>query len=72
MGQFYNQVDEQYGMIPYCDVFINVQWKRASIYVKYLNAFYKVWDHPEYFSAYHYIKPTPGFKFGIHWPFYVW
>ena len=48
MGQFYNQVDEQYGMIPYCDVFINVQWKRASIYVKYLNAFYKVWDHPEY------------------------
>ena len=72
LGQFYNQVDEQYGNIPYCDIFVNIQWKRASIYVKYLNAFYDSWDRPDYFSAYHYIKPTPGFKFGILWPFYVW
>lgn len=72
LGQFHNQTEEQYGNIPYCDIFINVQWKRASIYVKYLNAFYQAWDRPEYFSAYHYIKPTPGFKFGILWPFYVW
>jgi len=72
LGQFHNQTDEEYGMIPYCDIFINAQWKRASIFVKYLNAFYESWDRPDYFSAYHYIKPTPGFKFGIHWPFYAW
>lgn len=71
-GQFHNQTQEQYGNIPYFDIFVNAQWKRASIYVKYLNAFYEAWDRPEYFSAYHYIKPTPGFKFGILWPFYVW
>ena len=71
LGQFYNQTREEYGNIPYCDIFVNIQWKTASLYVKYLNAFYQAWDRPEYFSAYHYIKPTPGFKFGILWPFYV-
>jgi len=72
IGQFHNQMSEQTGYIPNCDIFINVQWKRASIYVKYTNAFYQSWDHPDYYSAYHYIIPSGGFKFGIHWPFYSW
>ena len=32
------------------------------------NAFYE-WPEPGYFSAYHYIRPKRGFKFGILWPF---
>ena len=72
MGQFYAQTRELIGKIPYFDAFVNIPWKRASIYVKYVNAFYESWDNPDYFSAYHYIKPTPGFKLGILWPFYIW
>lgn len=72
LGQFYLQTREKYGNIPYCDIFANIQWKRASIYVKYTNAFMETWDRPQYFSAYHYIKPQTGIKFGILWPFYAW
>ena len=71
IGQFYAQNQERIGMVPYCDVFANIQWKRACIYVKYTNAF-KDWPSSDYFSAYHYIKPLRGFKFGILWPFYLW
>ncbi|MBR0223302.1 MAG: putative porin [Bacteroidales bacterium] len=71
IGQFHLQTNEKYGNIPYCDIFVNIQWKRASLFIKYTNAFREVWDRPEYFSAYHYIKPASGIKFGIHWPFYI-
>ena len=71
IGQFYNQQSEMLGNAPYFDVFANIQWKRASIYVKWTNAF-QGWPTSDYFSAYHYIKPTSGVKFGILWPFYVW
>ena len=72
LGQFYLQTREKYGNIPYLDIFANLQWKRASIYIKYTNAFMASWDRPQYFSAYHYIKPQTGIKFGILWPFYAW
>ncbi|MBQ6957859.1 MAG: putative porin [Bacteroidales bacterium] len=72
LGQFYLQTREKYGNIPYLDIFANLQWKRASIYIKYTNAFMQSWDRPQYFSAYHYIKPQTGIKFGILWPFYAW
>ena len=71
IGQFYNQTQEKIGNLPYCDVFANIQWKHASIFVKYTNAF-QGWPTADYFSAFHYIKPTRGIKFGIHWPFYGW
>ena len=68
LGVFYNQKKELIGNNPYCDVFINMQWKRACIFVKYTNAF-KDWPASDYFSAYHYVKPVRGFKFGIFWGF---
>ena len=71
IGQFHLQTREEIGNAPYFDLFANIQWKRASIYVKYTNAFQE-WPVSDYFSAYHYIKPVSGFKFGIHWPFYSW
>lgn len=68
LGVFYNQEEELIGNVPYCDIFVNMQWKRACIFVKYNNAFK---DKPEsdYFSAYHYIRPCRDFKVGIYWPF---
>ena len=70
-GQFYNQTDELSGMCPYFDAFVNAQWKRASIFVKYTNCF-KGWPESDYFSAYHHIRPLSGVKLGIVWPFYMW
>ena len=71
IGQFHNQTRELIGNVPYFDVFANIQWKQVSLFVKYMNAF-QGWPTSDYFSAYHYIKPTSGFKFGILWPFYMW
>ncbi|MCK9625491.1 MAG: putative porin [Bacteroidales bacterium] len=70
LGVFYNQIKEKIGNTPYIDAFVNVQWKRACVFVKYTNAT-KDWPTSDYFSAYHYIRPQTTFKFGIFWPFYV-
>ena len=70
-GTFYNQKEEQYGDTPYFDVFINMQWKMACIFLKMENVGegWPMKQH-DYFSAHHYIHPRRIFKFGITWPFY--
>lgn len=70
LGVFHLQEREKLGNAPYIDVFANIQWKRASIFVKYTNATLG-WPNGDYFSTYRYIRPQRGLKFGIHWPFYV-
>ena len=70
LGMFYNQTDEQIGNNPYIDAFVNLQWKRASIFVKYVNVA-QGWPTSDYFSAYRYLQPEGALKFGIHWPFYL-
>lgn len=70
LGLFYNQHSEQIGDNPYLDVFINLQWKRASIFVKYVNAAQN-WPTSDYFSANRYLRPQTALKFGVHWPFYI-
>ena len=70
VGLFYNQQSEEYGENPYLDVFVNLQWKRASIFIKYVNAAQN-WPESDYFSACRYLKPQTALKFGVHWPFYV-
>ena len=74
LGVFYNQTSREYTNGPYFDVFINMQWKRACIFVKYQNAGMG-WplNKPDYFSADRYIiteSGLPGLKLGIFWPFY--
>lgn len=72
LGTFYNQNKEEYGMSPYIDIFMNVQWKRACVFLKIINI-NKGWpiDKKDYFSADGYIKPQTAFKIGIWWPFYM-
>lgn len=70
LGVFYNQNSEKTGNNPYVEAFINMQWKRACIYLKYTNAL-KGWPGNDYFSAYHYIRTDQTVKFGIFWPFYL-
>ncbi|MCM1501718.1 MAG: putative porin [Bacteroidales bacterium] len=72
LGVFHNQKDFKYGNCPDIDVFVNVQWKRACIFIKVINIGMG-WpnDKADYFSAHHYIHSQTAFKIGIFWPFYV-
>ena len=72
LGVFQNQKDIRIGNCPYADAFINVQWKRACIFIKVVNV-NEGWPcrQTDYFSTAHYIKTTRAVKFGIFWPFYV-
>lgn len=72
LGNFHNQKREKYGDSPYIDVFVNMQWKRATIFVKLINA-NMGWpkDSADYFSADGYIRSQRALKFGIWWPFYT-
>ena len=72
LGVFRNQDEELYGNCPYIDVFVNIQWKRACIFIKAVNLGMG-WPNKsaDYFSAHHYIRPQQAFKVGIFWPFYV-
>ena len=72
LGVFHNQNSYEYGNCPIIDVFVNIQWKRASIFVKAVNL-NMGWPckSPDYFSAAGYIAPQRAIKFGIHWPFYI-
>lgn len=75
LGVFYNQNERLYNNGPYFDIFVNVQWKRACIFLKYQNAGggwpMKKFD---FFSSDNRIVTTngmDGFKIGIYWPFYA-
>jgi hypothetical protein len=72
LGVFHNQDVYQYGNCPVIDAFVNIQWKRASIFVKAVNL-NMGWPKKsaDYFSASGYIISQRAVKFGIHWPFYI-
>ena len=75
LGVFHNQNVNLYNNGPYFDIFMNIQWKRCCIFVKYQN-FGRGWPlrKRDYFTADHYIYTTDGtdgLKFGIFWPFYI-
>ena len=71
LGTFQLQTREQIGYNPYIDIFLNLQWKRVNIFLKVINVGEGWPTGASSFSAYHYIRPSLGFKFGIHWPFYI-
>lgn len=72
---FKTQNEEQYTNGPFFDVFINMQWKYATIFVKAQNLG-EGWPmkQNDYFSAHRHIITSgggTGIKFGIWWPFYT-
>ena len=70
-GTFALQQQVQYGEVPVTDIFINMQWKKCCLFLKYENAG-RGWPSRahDYFTAHHYIQTAPMLKFGISWPFY--
>ena len=72
VGVFHNQNERMYGNCPYIDAFVNIQWKRVSVFVKAVNI-NMGWPFKtaDYFSADGYINTQTAFKFGISWPFWT-
>lgn len=72
LGVFHNQNEIEYGNCPYIDAFVNIQWKRACIFIKAINV-NMGWPSKsaDYFTADGYIAPQRAIKFGITWPFYM-
>ena len=72
LGVFHNQNSEKYGNCPYIDIFVNIQWKRVSLFVKGVNI-NMGWPNKsaDYFTADGYIAPQRAVKFGITWPFWT-
>ena len=57
---------------PVIDLFLNVQWKRACLFVKWENTG-RGWPMAkrDYFTADRYINTDRQIKLGIYWPFYT-
>lgn len=72
LGVFHNQNNEKYGNCPYIDAFVNIQWKRVSLFVKAVNV-NMGWPNKsaDYFTADGYIGSQRAIKFGITWPFWT-
>ncbi len=72
LGVFHNQNEMKYGNCPYIDAFVNIQWKRACIFIKAINV-NMGWPSKsaDYFTADGYIAPQRAIKVGISWPFYM-
>ena len=72
IGVFHNQNKEEYGNCPYVDAFVNIQWKRVSLFVKAVNV-NMGWPlkKTDYFTAAGYIATQRAVKFGITWPFWT-
>ena len=72
LGVFHNQNKEEFGNCPYIDLFVNIQWKRVSVFLKAINM-NMGWpcESADYFTAAGYIAPQRAFKIGITWPFHV-
>jgi len=68
LGVFYNQRNEELGNTFYFDPFVNMQWQRVCVFIKYTNAFLGK-PSKDRFSCYGHIRPEKFLKFGVLWPF---
>ncbi len=68
-AQFVNQKDEEVGNYPFVDAFVNLQLKRARIYVKFDHVNQGYPDAP-YYTGYKQPNNPRSLKFGVSWNFY--
>lgn len=68
-GQFYSQRKSLIGDYPLADVFLNMKWKQAILFLKYEHI-NKGYPNNEFFVGYRYPANQQAFKFGLSWMFY--
>ena len=76
LGVFHNQNKNEYNNGPYIDLFVNVQWKRLCLFIKYQNVG-RGWpmERRDFFTADGYTYTSDGMsglKLGMFWPFYFY
>ncbi|MBO4455408.1 MAG: putative porin [Bacteroidales bacterium] len=74
LGVFQAQNQNLYENGPFFDLFLNIQWKRLCLFIKYQNVG-RGWpmERKDYFTADRYIYTIDGMeglKLGMFWPFY--
>ena len=69
LRMFYTQNNKKIGDYLYTDVFVNMQIKRANIFLKYqhLNS---GWKDYSFYLIPHYPQQSGALKLGIIWRFY--
>lgn len=70
IAQFYNQREGRVGNYPFLDVFLNMKWKSALIFVKYEHLNEGLFGENNYFVTYRHPARRQGLKFGFSWIFY--
>jgi len=66
---FYIQNEKEIGNYPYVNFFLNLQIKRAILFIKYHNLGYFLNDFT-YYTVPSYPMKDAGFRFGVSWMFY--
>lgn len=66
---FYLQDSKETGNYFYTDVFLNLQIKRARLFLKYVNLASLLGDY-NYVTVPSYPMPDDGLRFGLNWMFY--
>jgi len=66
---FYIQNSKELGNYVYADIFLNLQIKRARLFVKYVNFGY-LFKYYNYYTTPSYPMKDGGLRFGISWMFY--
>ena len=66
---FYIQNNKEVGNYVYADVFLNLQIKRARLFIKYINLGY-LFSYYNYYTVPSYPMKDGGFRFGVSWMFY--
>ena len=66
---FHIQNNKEVGNYIYADIFLNLQIKRARLFLKYINVGSLFQDY-SYFTTPSYPMKDSGFRFGISWMFY--
>ncbi len=68
-GQFYNQNDVEIGNYPFIDLFLNIQLKRARVFIKADHINQSFMDRNYFISKGYAYQPT-RIRYGISWNFY--
>lgn len=66
---FYIQNKKSVGNYIYADIFLNLQIKRARLFLKYINIG-SLFNYYSYYTVTSYPMKDSGFRFGISWMFY--